>query len=128
MIHLRFCVSPWSISEYCRKTLTALFFATCMFQYFDFLEKLNLRTVTNEFLDGLKCNFYEENFKTALFWNIFIYKLKVTCSPRLKLYWYWGFIMYGTCSRKKRTNLLKRQTIQRLTKFLFITFFMHFLK
>ena len=30
------------------------------------------------------------------------------------------FIMYGTCSRKKRTNLLQRQTIQRLTKFLIL--------
>ena len=36
--------------------------------------------------------------------------------------------MCGTCSRKKRTNLFKRQTIQRLTKFLTIPFFMHFLK
>ena len=36
--------------------------------------------------------------------------------------------MYGTCSVKKRTNLLKRQTIQTLTKFPFITFFMHSLK
>ena len=102
--------------------------ATCIFKYFDFLEKIEFENGDERIFDGLECNFYEENLKTALFCNTFIYKLKVTCSPRLKLYWYWDFIMYGTCSRKKRTNLLKRQTIQRLTKFLFITFFMHFLK
>ena len=76
---------------------------------------------------GLECNFYVENLKIALFCNTLIYKLQVFCSLKLKLY-YWDFTMCGTCSRKKRTNLFKRQTIQRLTKFLIITFFMHFLK
>ena len=76
---------------------------------------------------GLECNFYVENLKIALFCNTLIYKLQVFCSLKLKLY-YWDFTMCGTCSRKKRTNLFKRQTIQRLTKFLIITFFMHFFK
>ena len=83
----------------------ALFRATCIFKYFNFVEISNLETVTNKFFDGLECHFYVENLKLPLFCNTFICKLNVFCSPRLKLYC--KFIMSGTCSRKKRTKGLK---------------------
>ena len=127
MLHLRFCVSSRSISEYCRKTFTVLSFGKCIFKYFDFLERSNLQTVTNEFLTDWNAIFMKKISK--------LYYSAIPSSTNSRLivvlswsYIYWDFIMCGTCSRKKRTNLLKRQTIQRLTKFIFITFFMHFLK
>ena len=69
--------------------------------------------VTNE----LECNFLVENLKAALFCNTFIYKLKVTCCPRLKLYWYWDFIMCVTCSRKKERIYWKYRPCNSLLNF-----------
>ena len=43
--------------------------ATCIFKYFDFLEKIEFENGDERIFDGLECNFYEENLKTALFCN-----------------------------------------------------------
>ena len=40
--------------------------------------KIELANGDKRIFDGLGCSFYTENLKTALFYNTFIYKLKVT--------------------------------------------------
>ena len=63
---------------------TALFCATCIFKYFDFVERSNLQTVTNEFLMDWNAVFFVENLKISSFCNTLISKLKFVCSPKLK--------------------------------------------
>ena len=52
--------------------------------------------------ERLECNFCEENLKTALFCNTFIYKLKVILV--LKLYNVWNLFMEKTNKFIEKTD------------------------
>ena len=130
MLHLRFCVGPRSISEYYRKTLTVPFFTTFILKYLGVLKRSNLQTGTTECLMDLNVIFMRKISKlhysamlSSTDWRLLVV-LEVILV--LRVYNVWN--LFKDELVQKRTNLLNRQTIQRSTKFLVITFFLQFLK
>ena len=69
------------------KTLTALFFTRCRFKYFDFLEKSNSQTVTNEFLTDWNAIFMKKISK------LYYRAILSSANWRLLVVLHWNFPM-----------------------------------